>query len=255
MNREEAKLLLQSYRPNEQDREDTTFREALALLERDPQLKEWFERQQAFDAAMASHLQAIPIPAQLKRNILAQPKPPAFWPASRQAWALAAAMLLLLAIAGGTWWHSRPPTFAAFCSDVTEQSWNHAPHLEFVSKDLRQIRGWLADNQAANDFHVPASLAKARVRGCNIVHYRGQKVPVLCLLEEGKHMHLIISDTVTFADGPGENQPELIDVGQIRTAGWKHKDTTYVLNSLERKKFMENFVKRFRHSGQWNLTI
>lgn len=256
MNRDEAKMQLQSYRPDDQDRSDPRFREALALIEHDSELKEWFERQQAFDAAMAGHLQSIPLPAELKRTILAQPKRYALWPVWnwRPAWALAAACLVLFAAAGETWWKTRPPTFARFCRQVTEESWNRAPHLEFVSKDPSQIRAWLAEHHAQNDFQIPASLHDTHLRGCNIVHWRGQKVPVLCLLEDGKHMHLIIADDISLVDGPGENHPELIDVGQIRTASWKHKDKTYVLNSLERKKFMANFVKRFRHSGQWNLT-
>ena len=71
MNNEEAKFILQGYRPNGADAGDAAFRAALEQVQRDPALREWFARQQAFDAAVSTKLDAVPAPVGLREAILA----------------------------------------------------------------------------------------------------------------------------------------------------------------------------------------
>ena len=71
MNNEEAKFILQGYRPNGADAGDAAFRAALEQVQRDPALGEWFARQQAFDAAVSAKLDAVPAPVGLREAILA----------------------------------------------------------------------------------------------------------------------------------------------------------------------------------------
>ena len=47
MDNPEAKLMLQARRPNGRDDAQSAFAEALALVESDPELKAWWEAQQA----------------------------------------------------------------------------------------------------------------------------------------------------------------------------------------------------------------
>ena len=52
MNNQEAKLILQAYRPGGRDTFDPLFAEALEQARRDPELQKWFaERKQALDYA------------------------------------------------------------------------------------------------------------------------------------------------------------------------------------------------------------
>ena len=72
MTREEAQNILQVCRPgNNEDFNDPLIAEAMALLEKDSELKAWFEAEQAFDTQMAAELEAIAPPADLKASLLA----------------------------------------------------------------------------------------------------------------------------------------------------------------------------------------
>jgi hypothetical protein len=72
MNNQEAKLILQAYRPGTQDASDPAFAEALEQVWRNPELHEWFSDQCAYDARIHDKLkEAIAIPADLKVRLLA----------------------------------------------------------------------------------------------------------------------------------------------------------------------------------------
>src|SRR2546430_2450839 len=98
MTREQAKQILAAYRPDDRDKSDPAFAEALQETQRDEELARWFAQERAFDSAIAARLDAIPAPFGLKTRILANA------PASRSrqwgwaaALASAAAALFLLA--------------------------------------------------------------------------------------------------------------------------------------------------------------
>ena len=75
MNNVEAKLMLRACRPGGRDAADPCFAEALAQVERDLELQQWFANEQAFDLRMRDKLQAaVPVPAGLKARLLAQRK-------------------------------------------------------------------------------------------------------------------------------------------------------------------------------------
>src|SRR5256885_15392838 len=76
MNEQEARLILQAYRPGAQDQSDPRFAEALQEAARNPQLARWFAEEQAFDQAIAAQLAALPAPFGLKTRILAQSRAP-----------------------------------------------------------------------------------------------------------------------------------------------------------------------------------
>ena len=67
---------------------------ALEEVARNPKLAQWFAEEQAFDRAIAAHLEAVPPPFGLKTRILASATPPA---ESRQ-WSLAAKLAAVAAL-------------------------------------------------------------------------------------------------------------------------------------------------------------
>ena len=72
MNNEEAKLILQAYRPGGPDASDPLFAEALEHARRDPELQKWFAEQQTLDSLIQSKLRpAVAVPRDLKTNLLA----------------------------------------------------------------------------------------------------------------------------------------------------------------------------------------
>ena len=69
MDKEQAKFILQSFRPDGADAKDPDFAEALVLVAEDRELGEWLTRERARDAAFASALNDVPIPNDLRDAI------------------------------------------------------------------------------------------------------------------------------------------------------------------------------------------
>src|SRR5579871_3009993 len=101
MNNQEAKLILQAYRPGGEDASDPLFAEALEQARRDPELQKWFAEQIALETHLKARLEtAIPVPRGLKSDLLALRKTsrpaPWWWWLQPMRLAAAAAVVLLL---------------------------------------------------------------------------------------------------------------------------------------------------------------
>jgi hypothetical protein len=69
---QDAKLVLSAYRPSGSDARDPFFEEALEQTKRDPELREWFVKERAFDDFIVSKLRTIEPSAGLHSEILAR---------------------------------------------------------------------------------------------------------------------------------------------------------------------------------------
>ena len=70
MDKQQAQFILQSFRPNGSDIIDADFASALRLAAENPELGEWLARERAEDAAFASALSDVEIPAELRDHII-----------------------------------------------------------------------------------------------------------------------------------------------------------------------------------------
>lgn len=70
MDKEQARFILQSFRPDGADAKDPDFAEALAVAAEDRELGDWLAAERAQDAAFAAALNALEIPDDLRENIL-----------------------------------------------------------------------------------------------------------------------------------------------------------------------------------------
>ncbi len=71
MDKEEARFILRSFRPDGADVNDADFAEALALAMENRELGEWLASERAFDAAFAKALGSIDLPEHLREDIIA----------------------------------------------------------------------------------------------------------------------------------------------------------------------------------------
>jgi hypothetical protein len=71
MDSTQAKAILSAYRADMPDAAEAAFAEALEQVGRDPELAQWFEDEQNFDAIFAGKLHDIQPPADLKDKLLA----------------------------------------------------------------------------------------------------------------------------------------------------------------------------------------
>ena len=251
MNPEEAKHILSAYRHGTDDEQDPQFAEALELARRDRELSAWLAASLAFDQSVRAELARVPAPVDLRDTILAQRKiirPAPWWNPHLSARQMAAAAAVVLALGVAALWANRqPPSFAEFRQEMGTASWGADPHVEAPAASLPEVRAFLAAQGVATNFALPPALAQARVRGCTLMAWHGNRVPIICFNPEGKHLHLVIADRALFPDAPTET-PETDRNGSSRTASWSKDEHSYVLNGLSTTAF----VKKFRKDKRWD---
>ncbi len=235
MNNEEAKLILQAYRPGGQDASDPRFREALEQAQRDPQLARWFANEHALDSRISAKVKAaIKPPAHLKSQLLAQRKivrPVAWW--KMPAWQLAAAACVTLLVTLGVLWlkPAGQAEFAAYRSDLADFAGHKLDRLDLMSRDVAEVRRWLAQKESHGDLVIPAGLDGRPSLGCRLLKWKGKKVSLVCFEMENRQVaHLLVIDRTAFKDVPTES-PVFNQVGEVATVSWSRGGKTYVVAS------------------------
>ena len=247
MNNQEAKLILQAYRPGGQDASDPLFTDALQQARRDPELQKWFAEEQAFDACVQARLQqAIEIPFGLKANLLAQRKtvrPKVWW--RQPLWLTAAtALLALLATLAVVWLKpSSQPQFADLREVMVQNSLQESGHVTFTAQDLTQVRDWLKTQNVAPNFELPAAFHDAMLHGCKVLDWHGHKVTMLCLMPNGgSHVDLFVIDCTRFRDFKPTETAQFAKADGVTTAAWCNGDKTYLvagnLNESQLRKIL-----------------
>jgi uncharacterized membrane protein YbaN (DUF454 family) len=235
MNNQEAKLILQAYRPGGQDASDPMFAEALEQARRDPELQKWFAEECAYDARIQSKLkEAIPIPPDLKASLLAQRKivrPAAWWRQPMwQTTAVAAALVLLASLTVFWLRPSGQPQFAAFRQAMVRNSLREANHVSFMAQDMTQARDWLKTQNVSGDFDLPAALRGGMLHGCKVIDWHRQKVTMLCFMSSGGgHVDLFVVNCTHFRDFTPRPTAQFARSDGLTTAVWCNGDKTYLL--------------------------
>jgi len=235
MNNEEAKLILQAYRPGGQDAHDPRFREALEQAQRDPELARWFANEQALDSRINAKLKtAIAPPANLKSQLLAQRKilrPVAWW--RQPVWQLAAAACLALLLTVAAIWlkTARASGFAQYRSEMAEFAGLKLDRLDLMTRDVAEVRRWLVQQNSNGDFVVPAGLDGRPSVGCRLLEWKGRKVSLVCFeLQNRQIAHLLVVDRDAFRNAPAES-PVFNQVGEVATVSWSRGNKTYLMAS------------------------
>jgi hypothetical protein len=232
MDKQEAKRVLQALGPNDQDTPPPAFAEALAVVEKDPELKAWWKAQQSFDRKVAAKLKEIPVPDDLRATILAGRKIEQFRPQPHLSlWLAAAAVVAILCVAGTFRQVSLyGPLAQTEYADAILPLLNHdAPNLGMMSPDRDKIMGWLKDRNAPMGT-MPAKVAALPTVGCQKYEVHGHAVTLICFVMAGGSIaHLFIVDRKALTDPPGNDAPEYNQVAEWSTAAWSDGGMSYVL--------------------------
>jgi hypothetical protein len=232
MDEQQARFILQAYRPGAQDEDAPQFAEALRETARNPQLASWFAEEQAFDQAMAAHLEAVPAPFGLKTRILAQASAPANSWKSRWTVGLAAlaALLFLLAQVASQWRAAAPASNAL--TDYAREMVTFIqldPPLEMESHDLGAIKNWLARKETT-PMEIPSGLAALEPAGCRILYFRGYDVTLICFHRDGNQLaHLFVVDRAALPKLKAGEGPVFSVEGEWTTASWAEKNHAYMI--------------------------
>ena len=243
MNNEEAKFILQGYRPNGADAGDATFCAAVEQAKLDPMLGEWFAKQQAFDAAVSAKLAQITAPAELRAAILAGGRVTAAGASQRRAWwnhpvwMGAAASVAVLLAAGLVLWPKQASAFDDFALADTRLSATHGhdSHGE-ASNALRLMLGQPTTKLGQR---LPVNFATLRDTGCRHVSYRGRDVLEICFKRNGEWFHCYIGRAVDFPDIERGAAPVVVDKGNGAVASWADAEHAVVVVSKTGRKSLE----------------
>lgn len=241
-----AKEILLRYRPGTTDASDPEFAEALEQARRDPELRRWFEQQQAFYNAMRDQFRQLPVPTRLKEEILTAQHPAVISVAWRrpafQTLAAAAAIVLLL---GGVLFWSRPREagdFAAFQNRVVRTA-QRGYAMDITTTNLGAIRKYLADQGALADYVLPAALERLPGDGGAVLRWRNKAVSMVCF-DLGNHndLFLFVASRADLPDAPSAPEPQFTQIGRLTAASWSTGDKTYVLAGPGDEEFVRGFL-------------
>lgn len=246
MNREEARLILQAYRPGA-DRDDPQRLAALRAAESDPELAHWFAEEQAFDRAIAAELAAIPPPFGLKTRILANAAPPRGL--LQQSWAIKlaaiAALLFLVAQVAGLFrtFSSAPAGVPDYAREMVSFIQLNPP-LEMMSSDLGAIQGWLAKADL-QPVAVPPRLAGLQPVGCRVLSFRGHDVGLICFQREGNRLaHLFVVDRAAMPQLKSGEAPVYAEAKGWSTATWMENGRVYMIAAQGERAAVQQYLPR-----------
>lgn len=242
MDSQEAKFILQAYRPDGRDAANPVFQQALAQAKSDPSLAAWLADEQAFDTAISRKLRSVPTPHTLKPAILAglHLSQQVRWWSQPSLWAVATSLVLLLGSIVVLKTHQGPSmTLGEFRSHATD--YVSQIELQHRSVDVNELQGWLKQQNSPSGKILPAALSKAQSIGCRTLTWNGSKVALICFQSEPE-LHLFIVRTSDLRNAPDGTIPLFAKTGNITTASWTKGDETFVLTSTGSETDLEKFL-------------
>jgi hypothetical protein len=240
--KEQARLLLSAYRPDGRDASDPAFAEALALAQRDPQLRSWLEESQHFDRAISERLRSLDVPADLRETILAGARlsrAPRWWQ-SRRLWSIAAT-IAVLGLAGSLLW-PRAVKLADWQIDslaAIEAVQHGAAKLDVENADPALLLEWLRTRHMPHPAAEPSMLAGRKTFGCKAIDAHGRTISVICFqVNSGEVAHLFTTPRAGLELTPPENHPVFKRHRNWNLASWSSGAQAHMLAStMDEEKF------------------
>jgi hypothetical protein len=242
MNNEEAKFILQGYRPNGADANDATFCAAVEQAKNDPLLGEWFAKQQAFDAAISSKLGQIVPPADLRAAILAGGRVTAgaaerrsWW--NRPAWLAFAAGVAVVFATGLALWPKRAAAFDEFALADSRFGATHGHGARSEATD--SLQATLSQPTTKLGQKLPVNFATLLGTGCRHVSYRGREVLEVCFNRNGEWFHCYIGRRSDFPRVAQGQNPVILEKNGGAIAMWTDAEHVIVVVSKVGRKSLE----------------
>jgi hypothetical protein len=258
VNRDEAKIILQIYRPGTADAQDPQIAAALALAKSDPELARWLEEHGARQIALREKFRQIEIPAGLKEQIISERAVFAKRNSRREkilivaaVTAIAVSLAVIVALyfpRGGNGNQNNSNTLANYENQMAGIA-TSGYAMNFTTNDLTQIRAYLAQNAAPSDYALPAPLEKTAATGCAIEGWQGKNVSMICF-RTGKplppnrqgDLWLFVVDRASVKGAPAAASPQFAKVNQLVTATWSQDGKLYLLATQGDEEEIRKFL-------------
>lgn len=240
MNNNEAKFILQGYRPNGADAGDATFCAAVEQAKQDPALGEWFAREQAFDRAISAKLAEVPAPADLRAAILAGGRVTAAGASHRSwwnhpAWMAAAASVAIFFASLVALWPRSAAAFDDFALADAKHSSTHGGH----GHENNTLQAALNNPATKLTGKLPIDYVALHDSGCRMVRFQGQDVLELCFNRNGVWFHCYMARASDFPRLAMSAVPTFTDHDGMSLASWTDGENLIVVVSKTGRKALE----------------
>ena len=233
MNSQQAREILNRYRPGTGDENDAEVRAALVQSTQDPELAAWLENHRQFQRSMQAGVRDVVIPPGLREQILMERR--AYFglrSGSRRA-VLTCAVVIVALIIGGLLFLPRrldsETKFATFRSRMVRIALRGYA-MEFESSKPDEIRQFLALRTTHGDWQSTLALDRQPLLGCALLTWRSQPTAMICYGRANQpDLWLFVVDTTALPDPPQERALEFARVNQLNTVGWNRGGKTYLL--------------------------
>ncbi len=244
MTNEEAKFMLSGYRSNGADAKNETFAEALAQAERDPLLRNWFEREQEFDAIIAPKMGQVSAPSGLRESILAGTKLSLIEKTTRKVrvwwanpWSImlgaAAAFALVFTTVYRTANHqvAQLPGFEPVLKiAMADFSGTHSKGTH--AHELGEFGQWITNGSSKLGADImPVNLAELRELGCRTIDVAGHEIFEICFQRESGWYHVYIAPRDVFSDQGVYREPMFHESGEFIAASWADSEFAYLVST------------------------
>jgi hypothetical protein len=202
-----------------------------------------------FDSRVREAFASIPVPPNLREQILARGKiiSVPFWRRSSTAKAtLALAAAVVLVATGLIFWNNAPredKTFAGFRSRMVSFALR-SYDMDLHTNQLAAVQSYLATKGAPADFPLPPTLAATTVKGGKSLLWQGKPVGMVCFGHGNETLYMFVIDsplpgTPTNAAAP----PAIATYKNLATATWTTGDKTFFLAGRIPATDLERLVK------------
>lgn len=237
------------YRPGTADAEDPSFTDALAVCERNPELKNWFAEHCALYSALRTKFKEISVPDGLRQQIISERKAHTV-----PMWQKAVLLVGALAVVGLVLWRMpwpqphEPHTFAFYRAYMVGEA-NRRYTMDLLTNNLDQIRLYLTQSGAVTNYMLPANLQKnALVAGCVKSEWQGEHVSMICfqtkpMAPTSSDLWLIVTASSS-ATGTPKSATPIFDktMPGVTTASWTVDGKTYVLGVKGDEQLLAKFL-------------
>lgn len=232
MDNQQAQEILRTYRPGTDDANEAQVAEALRCAERDAELGRWFRNQCEIHAAIRRKLREIPVPENLKEEILRRHevvRHNKIIELRRSILPLAAAAVVVISLVLGVFYaQTHRLNFDEFRDRLVRQS-QRTTYGMMASTNLNDIHtGLLAYN--CPDYQLPKTLTKLHADGYAPLEWRNRRVSMVCLkTAKNKELYLLVMDATAMHHAPAAGQTEYARVLHYNSASWTSGGKVYIL--------------------------
>ena len=188
-------------------------------------------------------LRDMPVPADLKRRILAERKVVRVDFGWRKPVMVAAAAAIVVSVAVGAWMFRQTSQYGLGAYETSMVQYVTGPYpMVAQAKSFDELRQVLAQKGWPTDFTVPNPLQNVTVIGGGALEWHGHKVDLACMREHGHGLWLFVVDNAALPNAPSKTTPRVQMVDAVPAAVWTQDGKTYLFAAQGDEAYLRQYL-------------